>query len=91
MKIDFKFELDTRYMKHLKDKSYYNYNYYELDLSHYGDYILNRKCNILLEDMEDDTYYAYYSLGYFDEMEKFQEMWTWLDNWQMSLGLQEVE
>ena len=91
MKIDFKFELDTRYMKHLRDKSHYNYNYYELDLSHYGDYILNRKCNILLEDMEDDTYYAYYSLGYFDEMGKFQEMWTWLDNWQMSLGLQEVD
>ena len=41
----------------------------------------------LLEDMEDDDWHAYYSLGYFDENGKFQEMWTWCDDWKMDLSL----
>ena len=43
----FSFELDTKYMKHLKDKSHYNHNYYELDLNNYGDYIIPEMCDIL--------------------------------------------
>lgn len=81
MSITFTFELDKRYMIHLKDKSSYNHNYYELDLSHYGDYIIAEKCNILYQEAEDDSCSAYYSLGYFDENGKFQAMWTWLDDW----------
>lgn len=80
MNINFSFELNKKYMKHLKDKSSYNHNYYELDLSHYGDYIIPQKCNILYEEVEDDCYPTYYSLGYFDEYDKFQPMWTWLEN-----------
>ena len=84
-RIEFSFELNTQYMKHLKDKSSYNNNYYELDLSRYGDYIIPQKCNILYEEAEDDSYTAYYSLGYFDENDKFQAMWTWLDEWHSDL------
>ena len=79
--IEFKFELNKEYMTHLKDKSLYNHNYYELDLSRYGDYIIPEKCNILYQEAEDDSCSAYYSIGYFDENAKFQAMWTWLDDW----------
>ena len=74
----FSFELDKKAIKHLKDKSVYNHNYYELDLSVYGDYIISEKCNILYEECSDDDFGAYYSLGYF-EGDKFQAMFTWLD------------
>ena len=47
--IEFKFELNKEYMTHLKHKSCYNHNYYELDLSRYGDYIIPEKCNILFK------------------------------------------
>ena len=77
--IEFKIELETCYMKHLKDKSHYNRNYYELDLRKYGDYIIPEKCNILYEEAEDDEYYAYYSLGYFEDG-KFVACFTWLDD-----------
>jgi len=78
-RITFSFELDKRYIKHLKDQSVYNYNYYELDFN-YGDYIIERKCNILLEEAEDDSWGAYYTLGYFDENDKFQAMFTWYED-----------
>jgi hypothetical protein len=74
----FKFELDKRAMTHLKERSSYNHNYYELDLNTYGDYIIAEKCNILYEERSDDDFEAYYSLGYF-EGDKFQAMFTWLD------------
>ena len=73
----FSFELDKKAIKHLKDKSVYNHNYYELDLSVYGDYIISEKCSILFEHCDDD-YGAYYSLGYF-EGDKFQAMFTWFE------------
>ena len=79
--IGFSFTLDSRYITHIKEKSSYNNNYYKLDLSPYGDYIINKKCNILYQKCEDDDFEAYYSLGYFDEYGKFQAMWTWLDSW----------
>lgn len=74
----FKIELDKKAMTHLKDISSYNHNYYELDLSVYGDYIIAEKCNVLYEECSDDDFDAYYSLGYF-ENGKFQPMFTWLD------------
>jgi hypothetical protein len=74
----FSFELDKKAIKHLKDKSVYNHNYYELNFSSYGDYILTEKCNILFEHCDDD-YGAYYSLGYF-EGDKFQPMFTWFED-----------
>ena len=78
--IRFLFDLDTRHIKHLKEKSVYNHNYYELDLRYYGDYIIPRCCNILYEECDDVSEEAYYSLGFFDEKGEFQPMWTWLDN-----------
>lgn len=81
MYIDFSFTLDKRYIKHLKDKSSYNHNYYELDLYNYGDYIIPRKCNVLYQECEDDCGEAYYSLGYFNENDKFEAMFTWADDW----------
>lgn len=79
--IEFSFMLDSRYITHIKEKSSYNNNYYKLDLSHYGDYIIHEKCNVLYQKCEDDCFEAYYSLGYFDYNDKFQAMWTWLDRW----------
>jgi len=89
-RIQFSFELDARYIRHLKEKSCYNHNYYELDLSHYGDYIIPQKCNILYEDAEDDCYATYYSIGYFDEDGEFQAMWTWLEDTYKDFKTQEV-
>lgn len=80
MYITFSFELDKRYIKHLKEKSHYNHNYYELYLQYYGDYIIHQRCNILYEECDDDSNSAYYSLGYFDDKGVFQAMWTWLED-----------
>ena len=85
MILNFNFELDTRYIKHLPEISHYNHNYYELNLSAYGDYIITEKCNILYVECEDDCFESYYSLGYFDECGAFQKMWTWLDRFQEDL------
>ncbi len=78
MTVTFSFELDTKYMKHLEDKSYYNHNYYELDLDHYGDYIVPGMCDILFEccDEFSDTYT--YTLGYFEGVD-FVECFTWTE------------
>lgn len=78
--ITFSFELDKRYIKHLKEKSYYNHNYYKLDLQYYGDYIIHAKCDILYEENDDISDSTYYSLGYFDENDKFVACWTWLED-----------
>lgn len=80
-RIEFKFELDERYMKHLKYKSRYNCNYYKLNLSNYGDIIIPAKCNILYQKCEDDDFYCYYSLGYFEDG-RFVACFTWLDKWE---------
>lgn len=78
MNVTFSFELDTKYMKHLEDKSYYNHNYYELDLDQYGDYIISCMCNILYEHYEEfsDTYT--YTLGYFEGVD-FVKCFTWTE------------
>lgn len=87
--IEFKFELDKRYIKHLAKKSYYNHNYYKLDLSNYGDYIIPQKCNILYQECQDDCYDCYYTLGYF-ENDKFIPCFTWIDKFEDFYGV-EVE
>lgn len=79
MHVTFSFELDKRHIKHIKEKSSYNHNYYELDLQYYGDYIIHQRCNILYEECDDISYSAYYTLGYFDDNGEFQAMWTWLE------------
>ena len=81
----FSFELDKKAMIHLKEKSYYNHNYYKLDLNVYGDYIIPNRCNILYEHCDDDCG-AYYTLGYFDG-EQFQPMFTWFENEPADLNL----
>lgn len=79
MTVTFSFELDKRYIKRIKEKSYYNHNYYQLDLQYYGDYIIYQRCNILYEECDDVSDSAYYSLGYFDDNGEFQSMWAWLE------------
>lgn len=76
--VPFTFELDKNAIKHLKDKSYYNHNYYELDLSVYGDYITPELCDILYEEYEEfsDTYT--YTLGYFEGVD-FVRCFTWTE------------
>lgn len=74
----FSFELDTEHMNHIEEKSWYDHNYYELDLTQYGDYIIPGICNILFEEYDEfaDTYT--YTLGYF-EYEKFVNCFTWTE------------
>ena len=77
--VTFSFDLNMTAMTHLKEKSTYNHNYFELDLSVYGDYIIPEKCNILFEHAEDDSPFTYYSLGYFEEEfkgEYVEEYWN---------------
>ena len=78
MTVTFSFELDTKYMKHLEDKSYYNHNYYELDLDHYGDYILPGMCDILYEVCDEFSNTYTYTLGYFEGVD-FVECFTWTE------------
>ena len=78
MTVTFSFELDTKYMKHLEDKSYYNHNYYELDLDHYGDYIVPEMCDILYEVCDEFSNTYTYTLGYFEGVD-FVECFTWTE------------
>lgn len=77
--VTFSFELDTRYMKHMKEKSHYNHNYYELNLNNYGDYIIPRDCDVLYEEYDEfsDTYT--YTLGYFYDDGEFCKAFTWTE------------
>lgn len=77
--LTFSFELSKEKLRHIKEKSFYNNNFYEIDLYAYGDLIIPEKCNVLYEKCEDDCSEAYYSLGYF-ENNKFVAMFTWLDD-----------
>ena len=74
----FSFELDRRAMTHLKDKSYYNHNYYQLDLSVYGDYITPEMCDILYEEFEEFSETYTYTLGYFAG-DIFVRCFTWTE------------
>ena len=74
----FSFELDTKYMKHLKDKSHYNHNYYELDLNNYGDYIIPEMCDILYEECDEFSETYTYTLGYFEGVD-FVKCFTWTE------------
>lgn len=77
--ITFSFELDKNTLTHLKNVSYCNHNYYHVDFTRYGDYILPEQCNTLYEEAIEDCSKCYYSLGYFKNG-KFQAMFTWLDD-----------
>ena len=78
MTVTFSFELDTKYMKRIEDKSYYNHNYYELDLDHYGDYIVPEICDILFEYCDEFSNTYTYTLGYFEGVD-FVECFTWTE------------
>lgn len=80
----FSFELDRRAMTHLKDKSYYNHNYYKLDLSVYGDYITPAMCDILYEEYDEFSETYTYTLGYFEGPD-FVRCFTWTET--NSIGL----
>ena len=79
------FELDKKTLTHLKERSSYNSNYYQINLSSYGDYILHEKCNVIYEKCVDDEFGCYYSLGWF-EGDKFVAAWTWYNDECMDLG-----
>ena len=74
----FSFEFDKTAMKHLKEKSYYNHNYYELDLNVYGDYITPAMCDILYEEFEEFSETYTYTLGYFEGV-GFIRCFTWTE------------
>jgi hypothetical protein len=78
MTVTFSFELDTKYMKHLENKSYYNHNYYELNLNNYGDYVVPQMCDILYEEFDEFSETYTYTLGYFEGVD-FVECFTWTE------------
>lgn len=88
--INCQFELNERYIKRLANVSYYNHNYYELDLSKCGDFVIPKKCNILY--VESDEFYNVdtYSLGYF-ENNKFVACFAWINELQDFIGIKEKE
>lgn len=82
--MNFSFEIPKECLKHDKEMSYYNHNYYNIDFAKFGDYILSSKCNVLYQRCEDDDAYAYYTLGYFilNENNKiFIPCFTWEDKY----------
>lgn len=78
MTVTFSFDLDTRHIHHLEDKSYYNHNYYKLELQHYGDYIIPGMCDVLCEEYDEfsDTYT--YTLGYYEGVD-FVRCFSWTE------------
>ena len=83
MTVTFSFDLDTKYMTHIKEVSYYNHNYYKLDLNQYGDYIIPESCDVLYEEC-DEFYGTYtYTLGYFvngtPHFGEFERCFTWTE------------
>jgi hypothetical protein len=82
----FSFELDKKAIKHLKEKSHYNHNYYELDLSAYGDYITPAACDILLVEYDEfsETYTC--TLGYFEGVD-FVRCFTWTETKHINLDI----
>ena len=76
--VNMTFEIDKRTLTLLKEMSSYNHNYFRIDLSRYGDYILAEKCDVIYEECSDDGYGAYYSLGWL-EGTKFIAAWTWYE------------
>ena len=88
--ITFSFELDRRAMTHLKDKSYYNHNYYQLDLSVYGDYITPAACDILYEEFDEFSETYTYTLGYFEGVD-FVKCFTWTEINSMGVQVGSIE
>lgn len=78
MTVTFSFELDTRYIKHIENKSYYNHNYYKLDLNNYGDYIIPGMCDVLYEEFDEFSETYTYTLGYFEGVD-FVKCFTWTE------------
>ena len=80
------FEINKVDLTHLEEKSRYNHNYYHIDTSAYGDYIIPAKCDTIYEECDDYTNGAYYSLGWF-EGDKFVAAWTWYEDEMLDLDL----
>ena len=83
MTVTFSFELDTKYMKRIEEVSYYNHNYYWLDLNPYGDYIIPASCNVLYEEYDEFSETYTYTLGYFvngvPRLGEFERCFTWTE------------
>jgi hypothetical protein len=73
------FEIDKDTLTHIEEKSCYNHNYYHIDTSWYGDYIIPAKCDTIYEECDDVSDGAYYSLGWF-EGDEFIAAWTWYED-----------
>ena len=78
MTVTFSFELDTKYMKRIEEVSFYNHNYYLLDLDHYGDYILPASCNVLYAEFDEYSETYTDTLGYFEGVD-FVKCFTWTE------------
>lgn len=58
-------------VKHLKDKSCYNNNYYELTETSCEYFMCIDDCKIIYEKCEEEYNCYFYSFGHFDENGKF--------------------
>lgn len=70
--------------KHLKDKSYYNHNYYEI-IEQSEFFSCNEECSIIYEECEDDNLFMYH-FGYFDNNGKYVSMIAIESNKDWKLG-----
>lgn len=66
--------LDITNLKHLKEKSCYNHNFYEIITQSYGSMLFGN--NILEEECHEDEDYCTFSLGHF-EGERFIPVLRW--------------
>ena len=83
MRHTFSFEIDTKDMKHIDEVSYYNHNYYYVNLNNYGDLITPASCNVLYEECDEFSETYTYTLGYFvngiPRLGEFERCFTWLE------------
>ena len=74
----FSFEIEKKYLTHLIDISYYNHNYYKINLKGLGDWFWGSKCDILCEEYEEYSNTFTYSVGYMEGNE-YQKMFAWTE------------
>ena len=75
--INFDICIPSSAVTHLKEKSHYDYNFY--NIGEYGDWLYGKLDTVLQIYNECDNCYEY-KYGYFDEKDEFIPMLYWVTN-----------
>ena len=70
---------DYNELKHIKEKSYYNNNYYEI--LNFSEWLLNVENLILYQHYDEFSNCVEYHLGVFDDKNKFNSFIIWSEYW----------